>query len=77
MARSLSDDPVKLRNELLGLSRRAHAVENKLREIEREGDGENVLTGDELHRAVEWAKSLPPDDELPDDVYEDELEEAF
>ena len=60
MARSLSDDPVKLRNELLGISRRAHEIEKKLRELERQFEGEpDVAVGDELHELVEWAKSCP------------------
>ena len=57
MARSLSDDPQKLRSELLGVSRRAHAIEKKLVDIERKDEGEPVATGDELHRLVEEAKS--------------------
>ncbi len=69
MARSLSDDPVKLRKEELGLSRRLHAVRTKLREIERSVEGEpDVPTGEELHRMVEQAKACvgAPVEELPD-----------
>lgn len=74
MARSLSDDPVKLRNELLGLSRRQHAIEKKLVELQRTEDAEEVLIGDELHEAVEGVKALvgAPVEELPDDVAPDE-----
>jgi hypothetical protein len=71
MARSLSDDPVKLRNELLGLRRRAHAIEKKLTEMKRSVEGEpHVPTGEELHRMVEQAKACvgAPLHELPDVV---------
>lgn len=58
MARSLSDDPVKLRKEELGLSRRLRAVRNRLQELERIQEGEpDVATGEDLHRMVEQAKA--------------------
>jgi hypothetical protein len=75
MARSLSDDPVKLERERLGLSRRLHAIDMKLLQIKRSSEGEpDVVTGDELHRQVELAKACigAPVEELPDDVEGDE-----
>lgn len=58
MARSLSDDPVKLERELSGVLRRAHAITKKLQDIEREREADpDVVYGDELHRRVEEAKA--------------------
>lgn len=58
MARSLSDDPVKLERERLGLSRRLHAIDMKLMQLKRTDEGEpDVATGEQLHELAVAAKA--------------------
>lgn len=81
MARSLSDNPVKLERELSGLRVRAQAIETKLLNMRRAEDSADVATGEKLHKLAEVAKAAIvcrrpgerleiPD--LPDDVEPDE-----
>jgi hypothetical protein len=58
MARSLSDDPSRLENELSGLYGRARVIERRLRVIRVETEDRGPVTPPgELHKRIEEAKA--------------------